>query len=136
MFKEEIKSLIKGDVENAIDVLEKYSHDYSIFEVPPEVVVFPKDSEDVRNLVKFVNKKREEGYFYVSLTARGAGTCMSGGSLNTSIIVDTTRYMKGTLEIKKVKEFAQKSPTGRTYSISGEARVLPGTFYRDLKKKL
>ncbi len=135
MFKEEIKSLIKGDVENAIDVLEKYSHDYSIFEVPPEVVVFPKDSEDVRNLVKFVNKKREEGYFYVSLTARGAGTCMSGGSLNTSIIVDTTRYMKGTLEIKKVKEFAQKSPTGRTYSISGEARVLPGTFYRDFEKE-
>lgn len=135
MFKEEIKSLIKGDVENAIDVLEKYSHDYSIFEVPPEVVVFPKDSEDVKNLVKFVNKKRDEGYFYVSLTARGAGTCMSGGSLNTSIIMDTTRYMKGTLEIKKVKEFAQKSPTGRTYSISGEARVLPGTFYRDFEKE-
>lgn len=135
MFKEEIKSLIKGDVESAIDILEKYSHDYSIFEVPPEVVVFPKDSEDVKNLVKFVNKKRDEGYFYVSLTARGAGTCMSGGSLNTSIIMDTTRYMKGTLEIKKVKEFAQKSPTGRTYNIAGEARVLPGTFYRDFEKE-
>ncbi|MDQ5883658.1 MAG: hypothetical protein QG654_572 [Patescibacteria group bacterium] len=135
MFKEEIKSLIKGDVENTLDVLQKYSHDYSIFEVPPEVIVFPKDVEDVKALVKFVNKKREEGYFYVSLTPRGAGTCMSGGSLNTSIIMDMTRYMSGTLEVNKVKEFTQKSPTGKSYKVSGVARVLPGTFYRDFEKE-
>ena len=102
MFKEEIEKLIKGDVENSLDVLKKYSHDYSVFEVPPEVIVFPKDAEDVKSLVKFVNKKREQGYFYVSLTPRGAGTCMSGGSLNTSIIMDMTRYMSGTLEMKKI----------------------------------
>ncbi len=136
MFKEEIKSLIKGDVENTRDVLEKYSHDYSIFEVTPEVVVFPKDSEDVKALVKFVNKKRNEGYFYVSITPRGAGTCMSGGSLNTSIIIDMTRYMNGTIEVKKIKEFSQKPLIGgKSYKISGEARVLPGTFYRDFEKE-
>lgn len=136
MFKEEIKSLIKGDVENTRDVLEKYSHDYSIFEVIPEVIVFPKDAEDVKALVKFVNKKRNEGYFYVSITPRGAGTCMSGGSLNTSIIMDMTRYMNGTIEVKKIKEFSQKPLIGgKSYKISGEARVLPGTFYRDFEKQ-
>lgn len=136
MFKEEIKSLIKGDVENTRDVLEKYSHDYSVFEVPPEVIVFPKDIEDVKAIVKFVNKKRSEGYFYVSLTPRGAGTCMSGGSLNTSIIMDMTRYMSGTLNVKKVKEYSQKPVIGgKTYKISGEATVLPGTFYRDFEKE-
>ncbi len=135
MFKEELKKLIQGDVENTRDVLQKYSHDYSIFEVPPEVIVFPKDSEDVKNLVKFVNKKREQGYFYVSLTPRGAGTCMSGGSLNTSIIMDMVRYMGGVLEVKTVTPYSQKSPTNKTYNISGEARVLPGTFYRDFEKE-
>ena len=129
MFKEEIEKLIKGDVENSLDVLKKYSHDYSVFEVPPEVIVFPKDAEDVKSLVKFVNKKREQGYFYVSLTPRGAGTCMSGGSLNTSIIMDMTRYMSGTLEVKKINPFAQKPVIGgKSYKISGEATVLPGTF--------
>lgn len=136
MFKEEIEKLIKGDVENSLDVLKKYSHDYSVFEVPPEVIVFPKDAEDVKTLVKFVNKKREQGYFYVSLTPRGAGTCMSGGSLNTSIIMDMTRYMSGTLEVKKVNPFAQKPVIGgKSYKISGEATVLPGTFYRDFEKE-
>lgn len=136
MFKEELKKIIKGDVEDSKLVLEKYSHDYSIFEVPPEVVVFPKDSEDVKALVKFVNKKREQGYFYVSLTPRGAGTCMSGGSLNTSIIMDMSRYMSGTLEVKSITEFSKKPVIGgRNYKVSGEARVLPGTFYCDFEKE-
>lgn len=132
---EEIKKFLKGDIENKRSVLEKYSHDYSVFEVMPELVVYPKNTEDIKNLVKFANKKRSEGYFYVSLTPRGAGTCMSGGSLNTSILIDMTRYMKGTLEVEKVKEYVQKSPTGHVYQISGEARVVPGTFYRDFEKE-
>ncbi len=135
MFKEEIEKIIKGDVSNTKDILEKYSHDYSIFEVIPEVVVYPKDSEDVKNLVKFVNKKREQGYFYVSITPRGAGTCMSGGSLNTSIIIDMTRYMNHAIEVKKVSPYRQKSPTNKIYTVSGEARVLPGTFYRNFEKE-
>lgn len=135
MFKEEIEKIIKGDVSNTKDILEKYSHDYSIFEVMPEVVVYPKDSEDVKNLVKFVNKKREQGYFYVSITPRGAGTCMSGGSLNTSIIIDMTRYMNHAIEVKKVNPYRQKSPTNKIYTVSGEARVLPGTFYRNFEKE-
>ena len=135
MFKEEIEKIIKGDVSNTKDILEKYSHDYSIFEVMPEVVVYPKDSEDIKNLVKFVNKKREQGYFYVSITPRGAGTCMSGGSLNTSIIIDMTRYMNHAIEVKKVNPYRQKSPTNKIYTVSGEARVLPGTFYRNFEKE-
>lgn len=131
---EEIKSFLKGDIENSKDVLEKYSHDYSVFEVVPEIVVFPKDSEDIKNLVKFVKQKREEGNLNISITPRAAGTCMSGGSLNISIILDVTRYMSGVLSIDKVKPYAQKSPTGHGYKISGEARVLPGTFYRDFDK--
>jgi FAD/FMN-containing dehydrogenase len=134
MFKDEIQKLIKGDVENKIDVLKKYSRDYSVFEVMPEVIVYPKDSEDIKNLVRFVNKKRSEGYFYVSLTPRAAGTCMSGGSLNTSIIMDVTRYMSGVLEIKDVPEYSQRA-FGKPYKISGEAKVLPGTFYRDFEKE-
>jgi FAD/FMN-containing dehydrogenase len=134
MFKDEIQKIIKGDVEVSKEALNKYSRDYSIFEVRPEIIVFPKDVEDIKNLVKFVNKKREQGYFYVSLTPRGAGTCMSGGSLNDSIIMDMTRYMKGVLDVKTVTEYSQKSDRGKSYKISGEARVLPGTFYRDFEK--
>ena len=132
---EEIRKLIEGDVENSDKVLRKYSSDYSIFEIRPELVVYPKSISDIRKLVKFVNGKRSEGFVNISITARGAGTDMSGGPLNTSIILDTTRYLSGILEVSPGKFGRQRSLTGHDFEISGIARVLPGTFYRDFEKE-
>ena len=115
--KEEVLEFFKGDVEDSAEAIKKYSHDASLLEVVPELIVFPKDSEDIQALVKFAASKKVEGSD-ISLTARAAGTCMSGGSLNESIIVDTQRYMSGVLSVD-----------GKT------AKVLPGTFYRDFEKR-
>ena len=54
--KSEIQNFFKGEVEDGEETLKKYSHDASVFEVRPQVVVFPKDSEDVKNLVKWVSE--------------------------------------------------------------------------------
>ncbi len=70
---------------------ETYSHDYSIFEVKPEAVIFPKDVDDVKSLVKFVSEKKKVGES-ISLTARSAGTDMTGGPLTQSIVVDFLKY--------------------------------------------
>jgi FAD/FMN-containing dehydrogenase len=92
-----------------------YSHDASLFEVIPQVVVMPKDDEDVANLVKFVaeNKYHEPS---LSLTGRAAGTDMSGGSINDSIIVGFQKYFNRQVVIKDNIATAQ-----------------PGMFYRDFE---
>lgn len=135
MLKDEIKNLIEGDVEDSAKVLENYSHDYSIFEVRPEVIVFPKNVGDIKKLVKYVNEKRSLGLMNITLTPRGAGTDMSGGPLSASIILDMTRYFGGVLEVKSGDFGMQKSGTGQDFKISGIAKVLPGTFYRDFEKE-
>jgi FAD/FMN-containing dehydrogenase len=135
MLKDEIKNFFKGDVEDSSEILKKYSHDYSIFEVKPELVVFPKNTDDIKNLVKYLNKKKDEGYTYLSLTARSAGTDMAGGPLNDSIIMDTTRYMQGVLNVKRGNFGEQRSNVGHTFKITGLATALPGTFYRDFEKE-
>src|SRR3989338_9270463 len=99
--KEEIKKFFKGDLESEREILEKYSHDASLLMVRPKLVVFPKDSEDVKNLVKWVgnnkdkykDKERNKDYADLSITARCAGTDMSGGAIGESIILDFTRHM-------------------------------------------
>lgn len=95
--------------------LEKYSRDASIFKVRPQIVVYPRDSADVQALVGLVNEHPEAG---LSITARSAGTDMSGGAVGECIILDFTRYMQGVLEI------------GTDYAIT-----LPGTYYRDFEKE-
>ena len=44
----ELAKIIKGDVDATDETREFYSHDASLFELKPQVVVFPKDGEDVQ----------------------------------------------------------------------------------------
>jgi FAD/FMN-containing dehydrogenase len=59
MLSDEIKQFFHGDVSSDDATLTKYSRDYSIFKVRPQVVVFPRDVDDVKNLVKFVSQKKQ-----------------------------------------------------------------------------
>jgi FAD/FMN-containing dehydrogenase len=102
--------------ENALDddaTITKYSHDASLFEVRPRLVIFPKNAEEIKTLVKMINEYRDAK---LSITARSAGTDMSGGAIGESIILDFTKYMQGISEV------------GSDYAIT-----LPGTFYRDFE---
>jgi len=115
--KEEVQKFFKGEVLLDEQTLKVYSKDASLFEVKPKLVVFPKDSEDLTNLVKYINQRKTSDES-LSLTVRAAGSCMSGGALNESIIADVTKHMNGIEEIK-----------------DKEVRVEPGMFYRDFEKK-
>ena len=137
MFTEELKKVIRGDIDTTEESLFRYSHDASIFEVRPKAVVYPKDESDIKSIVRWV-KDNKERFPELSITARAAGTCMSGGPLGESIILDTTRYMNQILEIKEVAPYQKKIRVGRNekeIEISGTARVMPGCFYRDLEKE-
>ena len=117
--KDEIKKFFKGDVDDSDETLTKCSHDASIFEIRPKLVVFPKNSEDIKNLIKWVNENKEKDPT-LSITVRAAGTDMSGGAINDSIILDITRYMNSLISL---------SPEIR------EAVVQPGMFYRDFERE-
>lgn len=134
-YTKEIKKFFKGDVDATEETLIKYSHDASVFEIKPEVVVYPKDSEDLMKLVKWVNDNKIN-YPNLAITMRAAGTCMSGGAIGESIIVDTTRYLNKIKNIKNVTPFKifPKYPNSFPVEITGEITVEPGCFYRDFEK--
>jgi FAD/FMN-containing dehydrogenase len=118
MLTDEIKFFLHGDVAVDDASLEAASRDYSIFKVRPEIIVFPKDVEDLKNLVAFVKKKKAGGE-NISLTGRSAGTDMTGGPLTTGIVVSFTKYFNHIVEIG-----------------SDETKVEPGVYFRDLEKEL
>src|SRR3989344_7026177 len=88
---EELKKLVKGDVLSDEATLAEYSHDASLFEVKTQLVVFPKDAGDLGELIKFVGERKKD-LPGLSLTARAAGTDMSGGPLTESIVVSFKKY--------------------------------------------
>ncbi len=121
--KDEIKKIFRGGVEDDEETLMKYSRDASIFEVRPKMVLFPLDSEDVKNLVKWVSENKDK--YNLSITPRGAGTDMSGGAIGESLILDFTRHMNKLISFKSSKH------AGSAFS---SITVQPGMFYRDFEK--
>lgn len=111
----ELQKIIKGDVDATDATREFYSHDASLFELKPQVVVFPKDDEDIEALVQFVAEHKKD-VPNLSITARSRGTDMSGAAINDSIILDTSRYMTGVRDVS-----------------SESATVQPGMMYKDFE---
>ncbi len=114
---EKLRQVFHGDIATDSETLSTFSHDASLFEVKPQVVVFPKNEKEVQELVEFVAKNKKE-YPNLSLTGRSAGTDMGGGSINESILVSFTKYFNKTPVIKK--DFATTEP---------------GVYYRDFEKE-
>ena len=112
-----IDSGFTGELDDSAKTIEAYSHDASLFEIKPEIVVYPKDSADVERLVRLVSEHKDS-MPNLSLTARSAGTDMAGGAINDSIIVD---FRKHFTEIELIT---------RT---SGQAQ--PGVLYRDFEPR-
>jgi FAD/FMN-containing dehydrogenase len=111
------KAGFKGELDDAPAALDLYSHDASMFELRPKLITAPKDVKDVECLIKWAvaaKKKQPE----LSLTARSAGTDMSGGAINESIIVDFRKHFTQVKDVTATQAHAQ-----------------PGVLYRDFEPK-
>jgi FAD/FMN-containing dehydrogenase len=114
MYFDSLKNLIEGDIINEEKELINYSQDKSLFSAKPSLVVFPKNSQDIKNLIKFAKENN------LSLTARAAGTDMSGGSITEEILVVFTKYFN-------------------KFEVYPEEKILitdPGVYFRDLESEL
>lgn len=110
----EIPPTFEGDIRHDAEILEKFSEDTSIFKIRPALIVQPKNVSDLNTLIHYVHTRRGE----LSLTARSAGTDMSGGPLTDSIVVDMTRYFN------------------QVHAVNTEFAVTqPGVYYRDFEKE-
>ncbi|MFO0920164.1 MAG: FAD-binding oxidoreductase [Candidatus Saccharimonadales bacterium] len=111
------KAGFKGKITKSLQTRDDYSHDASMFEILPELVVFPEDSDDVSVLVGVVNKNQEQ-YSNLSLTARSAGTDMTGGAIGESIVMDFTKHFNKIFEVNSTHAVTQ-----------------PGVYYRDFERE-
>ncbi|MBI0535226.1 FAD-binding oxidoreductase [Roseomonas sp. KE2513] len=73
-----------------------FATDNSIYRVPPQAVLFPRDSADVARAMRLL---WEERFRRVVLAPRGGGTGTNGQSLTAGIVLDLSRHMNRILEI-------------------------------------
>lgn len=118
---EEVKQALEaagfaGELEDSKETLQQYSHDASMFEIKPKLVIAPRTAKDVAAAVKIVAERKAHDAD-LSLTARSAGTDMSGAAINDSIIMDFKRHLNQLVKVK-----------------GDLAVVQPGMLFRDFDK--
>jgi FAD/FMN-containing dehydrogenase len=112
----------RGGISAQDSLLDAYSTDESIFSIRPQVVLQPKNRNDVQIAAKVISLNIEQ-FPSLSLTPRAAGTGLGGGSLTDSIVIDMCAHMS------KIGDITEKKDS---ITIVTE----PGAMWRDLEKKL
>nr|WP_235912421.1 FAD-binding and (Fe-S)-binding domain-containing protein [Ruania zhangjianzhongii] len=108
-----LRSALEGEVDASSRRRAEYSTDASNYRVVPEVVVFPRSTQDVLTALEIARAHA------VPVTARGGGTSIAGNSVGPGMILEFSRHLNQILEV---------DPEART------ARVQPGVIMTDLQK--
>lgn len=113
--QKELAKIFKGELETDDKTREFYSHDASLFELKPEIVGYPKDVEDLKATIRFVNEHKKDNP-NLSITPRSRGTDMSGGAIGDSILLDVSKHMTTLIKVDAT-----------------QATVQPGMMYKDFE---
>lgn len=101
------------------------STDNSIYQVLPQGVIYPRNTDDIQRLVRLSN---QEEFHDIVLSPRGGGTGTNGQSLTDGLIVDLSKYMNRILEIN-VEEGWARVETGVVKDQLNKAIKAHGLFF-------
>lgn len=100
---------IQGEVSTNAAILKSLSTDGSILEIAPEMVVYPRVTNDIRKVARFSWQLAEKGHV-LSLTARGSGTDRTGGAIGKGIVIVMPAHMNRVFELDAKQKLVRVQP--------------------------
>ncbi len=104
-----LQSHIIGEVSTSVDVLRLMSHDASPLELMPEMVVYPRTTNDVRKTARFVWQLAEKGH-NIAITPRGGGSDQTGAAIGHGVILNFSTHMNQIFEYEPRQRFVRVQP--------------------------
>lgn len=111
---------LAGEVLTSESARKYFSTDASVFEVKPKVIVYPRNTSDVRKTARFAWQLAERGKV-LPITARGKGTDLTGGAIGEGVVMVFPAHMNRLIELDTRKGFV---------------RVQPGIIYKNIQNTL
>ncbi len=89
---------ILGEVSSAKSLRKKYSTDGSILSIAPEIIAFPRVTNDIRKVARFTWQLAEKGHV-VPMTVRGFGGDTTGAAIGKGVVLDTSVHLKDIIQV-------------------------------------
>lgn len=115
-----------GEVLTDQDVRNYFSTDGGVFKVTPSMVVYPRNTQDVRKVTRFSWQLAEKGHI-LPITPRGRGSDQGGAAIGKGIVMVFPAHMKRLLELDIKQKLARVQP-GLNYLSFQQAIETHGLF--------
>jgi FAD/FMN-containing dehydrogenase len=112
---------IMGEITGAKAVRERFSRDRSVLTIKPELVMFPRVTNDIRKAARFAWQLAEKGHV-LPITIRGAGSDETGAAIGKGLVINTTAHLNRIIYIalKDKDHFVHVQP-GVTFKALNDA---------------
>lgn len=122
---------ILGEVTTNAAILEALSHDGSVLTLTPEMVAYPRVTNDIRKIARFAWQLAEKGHV-LPITPRGLGHDQTGGAIGKGIVLNFPAHMNRILEFDPKQKLIRLQPGLRADALD-EALLLHGMGVPALK---
>jgi FAD/FMN-containing dehydrogenase len=120
-----LRGHLSGEVSVREDVLVAMALDGGVLAQKPEMVIYPRNTNDIRKVARFSWQLAEKGH-KLPITVRGAGTDATGAAIGRGISLVTTAHMNRIFEYDTKQKLIRLQP-GVTLTALEAALGLHGT---------
>ncbi|MFZ2836497.1 putative FAD-linked oxidoreductase [compost metagenome] len=115
---------ISGEVSTKPEIRATFSTDASFLAITPEMVVYPRVTNDIRKVARFAWQLAEKGHS-LTITARGGGSDLTGAAIGKGIILNTTAHLTHIFELDVKQKLVRLQP-GVMFKTLNDALQLHG----------
>ncbi len=119
-----------GEVSSSKILRKRYSTDASVLALTPEIVVFPRVTNDIRKVARFSWQLAEKGHV-ISLTPRGLGGDTTGAAIGKGILINTSAHLNHIIQVVPKDRLVHVQPGVRLSTLNEVLKwhglALPGT---------
>lgn len=108
---------ILGEVTTNPAILEAMSTDASVLKISPEMVIYPRVTNDVRKVARFAWQLAEKGHV-LPITVRGGGSDETGAAIGKGIVLSFPAHMSRVLELAGKQKLVRVQPGAGTLMLN------------------
>lgn len=104
-----LQSHIRGEILDSETVRDYFATDASILTLKPSLIVYPRDTTDLRKIARFAWQLADKGHI-IPITARGSGTDQTGAAIGKGLVVVFPAHLDRILELDTRQRLVRIQP--------------------------
>lgn len=105
-----------GEVNSSKALRRRFSTDASVLTITPEIVAFPRVTNDVRKIARFSWQLAEKGHI-LPITVRGFGGDTTGAAIGKGVLINTSAYLNEIIQLAPKDRLVHVQPGASLESV-------------------